>query len=75
MVRAKFTVESKCQHRGGAGGGTITLNPVISGSAENEKFYRYTPSGSITLSTVSMPAWVEFELGEEYYVDFTLAKK
>lgn len=43
------------------------------GTPENERFHRYTPSGTISI-TVDNPA-VVFEFGKEYYVDFSEAVK
>ncbi len=37
---------------------------------ENKKFFRYTPSGQISIGTLNPAAWQQFELGKEYYVDF-----
>ena len=69
-VRAKFrcvSVEPQSE------GKVITLSPVVSGSAENEGFYRYTPWGEIKLGTVNAAAAAQFVEGAEYYVDFTPA--
>lgn len=41
------------------------------GTPENERYHRYTPSGSVEI-TVDNPN-VVFELGKSYYVDFTEA--
>lgn len=71
MVRAKFTVECIKQD---VNGKTIELKPVLGGSEENEKFYKYTPSGSIILSTINEEASKQFEVGKEYYIDFTSAE-
>lgn len=70
MVRAKFTVY---QINDVTDGKEINLIPVTSGSDENEKFFEYTPSGSIMLSTINEEASKQFEIGKEYYVDFTPA--
>lgn len=55
---------------------TIVLDPV-SGNGdpghENTKFWNQTPSGQIQLGTINPEAWAEFELGGEYYIDFTKA--
>lgn len=51
----------------------ITLGAVINGSPENEEFYRYTPAGQISLGLVSEAAAAQFEVGAEYFVDFTPA--
>lgn len=50
---------------------TITLNPVTSGSEENQTFWQATPSGRIELGVINQEAWKEFELDKEYYVDFS----
>jgi hypothetical protein len=67
MVRAKFQCQSNED-------GIITLTPVCTGSEENESFYQYTPSGSIELGIVNENASKQFEVGKEYYVDFTPAE-
>jgi hypothetical protein len=73
MVRAKFkVVKITDQHEGESK--TIDLEPVIGGSPENETFYKYTPSGSIQLSTVNAAAAEQFEVAAEYFVDFTRAE-
>lgn len=56
---------------------TIVLSPVygnVDASEENKKFWQYTPSGRIELGTVNPTAWKQFELGKEYYIDFTPAE-
>lgn len=70
-VRAKFTVGEKAETVEGV---AIKLSPVVSGSEENKAFYRWTPGGSILLSTVNKDAAAEFVVGKEYYVDFTIAE-
>lgn len=76
-VRAKFKVDSitRTKHWDAAKGEvqTIRLSPVTSGSEENKAFYAATPSGSIDLATLNEGAGKQFELGQEYYVDFTPA--
>lgn len=54
---------------------SIKFAPVYSDKpgTENKEFWDYTPSGSIQLGTVNPAAWQMFELGGEYYVDFTPA--
>ncbi len=39
---------------------------VISGSPENESFFRWTPSGTLQLGTVRGG---QFEVGKQYYLD------
>ncbi len=76
-VRAKFKVTKVEQTPGGSHKGeilsTVHLSPVTSGSAENEQFYKYTPSGGMTLGTVNQDAAKHFTPGAEFYVDFTPA--
>lgn len=66
-VRAKFKVSSNEQTEEGF---QIHLEPVISGSPENEEFYKWTPWGLITLATVNPAAASQLLQGQEYYVDF-----
>lgn len=74
-VRAKFKVNSIDRQLSYEGKElqTIKLSPVTTGSEENKQFYAYTPSGHIDLGTVNAEAAQQFELGKEYYVDFTPA--
>ena len=43
---------------------------VTSNSEENKKFFSSTPNGSIEIQSVRDDI---FEIGKEYYIDFTLA--
>lgn len=55
---------------------TIILAPVYGNNDpkhENSRFWDYSPSGEIRLGTVNPDAWQAFEIGKEYYVDFTPA--
>lgn len=55
---------------------TVVLNPVYAGNDpkhENSRFWDYSPTGEIRLGTVNPDAWEQFEIGKEYYVDFTAA--
>lgn len=73
MVRAKFRcddiVENSAYNRN-----EIILFPVTCGSKENEEFFDCTPYGKIVLGTVNQEALKEFEVGKEYYIDFTKAE-
>jgi len=51
----------------------IQLIPVTATSEENKSFFKSTPSGNITLAIVNLSAAEMFEVGKEYYVDFTEA--
>lgn len=70
-VRAKFKCTEKNENEGGF---SLTFYPVTSGSAENERFYHYTPAGQVQLSTINAEAAAGFAVGAEYYVDFTPAE-
>jgi hypothetical protein len=76
-VRAKFKVTAKTQreHWDNQKGAIheIELRPVSGGSPENDSFYASTPTGELKLQTVNHEAGQQFELGGEYYVDFTPA--
>jgi hypothetical protein len=67
MVRAKCQVISIRDSE-------VTLEPVVSGSKENEQFWKYTPAGRIHLHIDNENALEKFEEGKEYYVDFTPAQ-
>ena len=70
-VRAKFRVDS-VEHTAESVA-TVKMTPVINGSEENKRFYRWTPGGNILLATINKAAADQFEPGKEYYVDFTPA--
>jgi hypothetical protein len=44
------------------------FNPVVGDSEENKKFFNSTPSGLLELQAVRDDL---FELGKEYYLDFS----
>ena len=64
-VRAKFKCESVTNSENGK---SVKLNPVYGGSEENERFFSFTPYGSIEIGTVNEN--INFEPGKEYFVDF-----
>lgn len=56
---------------------TVVLSPVYGNgdpNHENTKFWEASPSGEIKLGTINPAAWEKFDLGREFYVDFTLAE-
>jgi hypothetical protein len=71
VVRAKFKCVELTQTENGE---KIKLIPVSSGSKENENFFKWTPYGSIEIGTINTEAAKEFNVGKQYYVDFTLAE-
>jgi hypothetical protein len=67
MVRAKF----RCVN---IDGNNAQFDVVIDGSEENKKFFKYTPGGHINILVDNENAKKQFEVGKEYYVDFTPAE-
>lgn len=57
---------------------TVVMNPVFGvvddPTNENSKFFRWTPSGEIRLGVLNPKAASYFEIGENYYLEFTHAK-
>jgi hypothetical protein len=51
------------------------LNAVYDSNpdSENGRFFRYTPCGRLSLSTVNPSAAEAFVVGRDYYLDFTPA--
>jgi hypothetical protein len=72
MVRCKFACTGKVKVA--EDNTSITLSPVYSGSDENKEFWKWTPGGSIQFYTINEKAAEQFELGKEYYVDFSKAE-
>jgi len=71
MVRAKFKCIEKNQNEGGF---SLKFQPVTSGSEENDRFFKFTPWGDFTMGTINGDAAKQFEVGKEYYLDFTIAQ-
>jgi hypothetical protein len=71
-TRAKFRVDSK----GPGESGPVTLSPVYSTDPnhENKSFWDATPSGEIQMWINNPKGFATFEVGKEYYVDFTPAE-
>ena len=69
-TRAKFTVterlETQYNHK-------FTMTPVVSGSPENEAFFKTTPGGKIEISVAKQLGDL-FQVNKSYYVDFTEAE-
>lgn len=70
-VRTKFRVTNLSD--AGDGSRQVTMQAVVGGSEENEKFFKYTPSGQISFGVVQEETGKLFEFGREYYVDITPA--
>jgi hypothetical protein len=88
-VRAKFVVQQVTQvnapgaktvenPEGKGSTYSVKLTAVFGGaneSEENKAFWKYTPSGVVEFNTIRPEVGQFFELGDEYYLDFTKAPK
>jgi hypothetical protein len=72
-VRAKFVVVSvsSVQHHRCEKQESVEMQPVIGSSEENKSWSKYTPSGSLKMTITNPEAMAQFELGKEFYLDFT----
>lgn len=59
---------------------TLTFNAVArseqypeDGSDENNTYARWTPTASVSMCVTNPALFGKFEVGQEYYVDFTKA--
>jgi hypothetical protein len=55
---------------------TVKMSPVYGNgdpTHENTKFWQASPGGALELNVVNAAAVEQFEVGREYYVDFTPA--
>jgi len=70
----KIRCKMKCETITKRADGTysVLMHPVTSGSAENEYFFKWTPSGILELHVLKDD---NFEPGKEYYVDIKLSAK
>lgn len=81
-VRAKFKLASVNSVLYSAAPGnttemrTFNFSPVYSTDPEHENkaFWDASPQGQIQLGVVNKQVWDKFELGKEYYIDFTAAE-
>ena len=69
MTRAKFLCVEVTQTMSGE---KVKFQPVTGPSEEDKKIFKWTPSGSIEMGILNPD--VKFEVGKNYYVDFTLAE-
>ena len=70
-TRAKFKCNSVTKQLGWGGIEFVynaNFSAVMANSEENKLFFASTPGGNISLSTVRED---HFQVGKEYYVDFT----
>ncbi len=74
MVRAKFICNViEPEKYQGDDAFRIVLNATTPYNSPNdsEKYWKYTPSGSIVLNCVNQKAVDQFKVGKAYYIDFT----
>lgn len=75
IVRAKFQLQ-QITESAHSSGKTFKFTAVSAdGIPENERYHKYTPSGTIELWVDNPPAVEQWKLGEQYYIDFTPATK
>lgn len=74
-VRAKFRVTSVKKVDWSPDVRVIGLSAVGADEIpENQRYHKYTPSGSMELTIDNPPASDELALGKTFYVDFTEVK-
>jgi len=76
IVRCKFKcVENKPYSENPEKDGVkLRFEPVVSGSSENDSFFKWTPTGSLEFYTINSTAAEQFEVGKQYYIDVTSAE-
>lgn len=50
---------------------SVTLNAVYDDGKANREWSKYTPSGEVKMFITNPAAIENFDLGKEYYLDFT----
>ncbi len=70
-VRSKFRCDSKEKSNDGY---HLHFSVVTTGSSENDIFFKWTPSGQLSMGTINEVAAEQFEVGKEYYLDLTPAE-
>lgn len=69
-VKAKFTCTQKIQKPHGF---EIHMSAVCGGDEENDRFFKYTPYGELSLGTINEAAAEQFVPGKDYYLVFAPA--
>lgn len=76
MVRAKMKVMAIQPFHSSDPNGVcaeVRLFPVFNDSPENKTWSKYTPTGECRLTITNPEAIDAFEVGKEYFLDFTPA--
>lgn len=71
MMRCKFKVTHVQVSEDGQG--SLAMEPVYSGSPENESFFKYTPAGSFSIGVVKGEQLAGIAVGQEFYIDLSPA--
>ncbi len=69
-MRCKFEVISKTIYAG-IPHTKIELQPIVGKSEEDRKFWKNTPSGKLEMMIDTSEGSSFFEVGKEYYLDFS----
>ena len=73
-VRAKFQcVEIKHMFGNPDGSAEIRMIPVYGNGEANKEWSKWTPSGELKMLITNPEAIAAFDLGGEYFLDFSLA--
>ena len=78
-MRAKMKIQSVTKNESGSE--TLRLHAVAAskypedGSDENNTYAKYSPSASLEICICNPNLYDKFVVGQEYYLDFTLAEK
>ena len=80
-MRAKLRLNyvKENEYNGDKQGEVLSFNAVCAnnypedGSDENNTFAKFSPSAALEIHVANPDLWDKFKVGEEYYVDFTLA--
>ncbi|ELX8334970.1 MULTISPECIES: hypothetical protein [Klebsiella] len=51
----------------------VNLSAIMTGSADNETWSKYTPCGQLQMVISNPAAFEQFEQGKEYFIDIMLA--
>lgn len=67
-TRAMFRVVAKTEYTDGY---EVKLQPVMGDTPEEKAFWKYTPSGELTMRLVKEETAERFKVGQVFYLDFT----
>lgn len=74
-VRAKFKCHSKeMRELGGSDAAYLTFFASYGEGNDNKDWSKWTPTGALNMSITNPAAFDWFEVGKEYYLDFTEAE-